>query len=662
MKSLILFLLVLFAGILAAQQYVQLENRWMKDGKTHYQVHNQNGTPEAGAVNADWWSKDWVVEDAGGGYVRFKNRGKGTYLLQNAASGPVEIGPAEKGWWSAQWKLEPAGKYFRIKNRWKNTYLHIQNAGLEAGSIQPNWWSAQWELKGYSGKPTSAEGGALAPDEPIVDAAAPVTSWIYANRGLLGNRKLNRLVLPGTHDAGTHKLDNTWNRGVNDVFAPDTDDQKRGLSFLGEGYHKWAKAQEKSIYQQLNDGIRYIDIRVCVDKSDRLKTCHGLYGVPIQEVINDAVKFTNENPNEPFILDFKRFYDWSEKTRNGKEDVATYQGIRQSKLDELAGMLERTIGPRMAPTSLSPESTLNQLLATRRPIIVFWNKARSGNFQSTYLWDRGKMESIWKKGEIRRDKINFYANKLNALRNTTDFISMECQITPSNELYKGAYDFTGSFPFGLENVAAQTNPVVLSYIANEWKNARHNIIQVDFYNQTGLINLCKQLNGVAAPAPQKVAIADRNASTWGSWKLGAGSLFTTSEYEYRVEIDACHSDLDHTGTGNQITVQFWAGSQRVASKYVDGPGDQCSVFLKDTGFSIKTQEAITHVVVKTNGGDGYYIDQLKIYKGGELNAHHGRDDGKGWCLSTQASDANGDWKNYVANGCRSSQQFKLGVK
>ncbi|MBC6995032.1 C1 family peptidase [Neolewinella lacunae] len=151
MKTIIFTLLLAVSGsLLCAQNFVQIQNRWQKDGKSTFAVHVQDATPQAGPTEPGWWSKDWVVEDAGGGFVRFKNRWRGTYLLQNVDSGPTEAKAAEPGWWSAQWKIEPAeGNFVRLKNRWRNTYLHIQNAGLECGPVEANWWSAQWELKGY---------------------------------------------------------------------------------------------------------------------------------------------------------------------------------------------------------------------------------------------------------------------------------------------------------------------------------------------------------------------------------------------------------------------------------------------------------------------------------------------------------------------------------
>ncbi|SEP98559.1 C1 family peptidase [Neolewinella agarilytica] len=152
MRATLFLFLLLASGFLAAQNFVQIESRWQKNFGANPQVHLQEPSPAFGLTEAGWWSKDWIVEDAGGGYVRFKNRWRGTYLLQNVDVGPTEAGAIKPGWWSAQWTIEPAGGNFvRIKNRWRGTYLHIHNAGLECGPMEPGQWGAQWVLKGYKG-------------------------------------------------------------------------------------------------------------------------------------------------------------------------------------------------------------------------------------------------------------------------------------------------------------------------------------------------------------------------------------------------------------------------------------------------------------------------------------------------------------------------------
>lgn len=661
-----------------AQDFIRIKNRWQKDGKTDYRIHIQNPSVAAGATEGNWWSAQWALEKVPGtDFYKIRNRwqkdGKTQYYL-HIEQGKLEAGAIHPDWWSAQWKLIKVNgtPYYRIQNRWKpDQYLHIEGPALAAGKIDMNWWSAQWELEGFNGtvaqekkevaqKQPASPGKEVIEERPTAHASVSSVAWITRYYDFLKDKPLNRIVLPGSHDSGTHNLNGTWLRGVDDPFAPDTDDLKRGLSFLGDGYDKWAKAQERSIYQQLTDGIRYLDIRVCVDKSDQLKTCHGLYGVSLTEVINDVVKFTNQYPKEPILIDFNHFYDWEEKIRNGKEDEAGYTGIRTAMLDKLAGMIERSIGGKLAPNSLNPTSTLKELMNTGRPIIVLWDKTPRGSFQQTYFWRSSEIVNAYSNqiAEIRMDKINHLDKMIRANQNSSTFFSLTGQITPSHDLYKRAYDFTGTYPFGLENLAKQTNPVVLSYVANEWRNLKHNIIAIDFYNQTSLVELCKDLNGIPAN-PTGVSKADRDKSDWGKWKLGAGQLFAGSTTnEWRVEIDACHSELDHTDTGDRITVQFWSGPDRIASKYMDGVRDVCKIWSTNATFSIETNRKITHVIVKTDGEDAFYIDEIYLYHGGELKQHHGRDDGGGWCLSKQAGDSSGDWKAYTAGSCVARKTFE----
>lgn len=129
------------------------------------------------------------------------------------------------------------------------------------------------------------------------------------------------------------------------------------------------------------------------------------------------------------------------------------------------------------------------------------------------------------------------------------------------------------------------------------------------------------------------------------------------ENDYQVEIDACHSAVTHTGTKNNIIVQFWSGTTLAGVKIEVGPGERCTFIESNVRFDLRTAMPITHVVVITDGDDGYFIDQLWIRKNGQLVAHHGRDDGNGWCLSTDANDANGGWKSNLARGCQPLQRF-----
>jgi hypothetical protein len=129
----------------ASDGYVRLESVWKSD----QQINIETGTPASSATQSGWQSADWTLEPAESGFVRLKNRWKQTYL--HVQNGRLEVGPIQPGWYSAMWVQEPMpGGVVRFKNRWKGTYLNIESGALQATAIQPGWLSAQWRVKRHT--------------------------------------------------------------------------------------------------------------------------------------------------------------------------------------------------------------------------------------------------------------------------------------------------------------------------------------------------------------------------------------------------------------------------------------------------------------------------------------------------------------------------------
>ncbi len=71
----------------------------------------------------------------------------------------------------------------------------------------------------------------------------------------------------------------------------------------------------------------------------------------------------------------------------------------------------------------------------------------------------------------------------------------------------------------------------------------------------------------------------------------------------------------------------------------------------------------THIIVKTNGSNAFYIDQLymKLWRDGQILGENrlgssGGKDGKGWCLSKDPNDIKKTLRNY-ASSCKPSLRF-----
>ncbi|WP_298512223.1 hypothetical protein [uncultured Kordia sp.] len=158
----IVSMLLLFVGTVFAQDYVRIKNRNTINGDV-YGIHIENTSVEAGTIQPNWWSAQWVFEKIPGSkYYKIRNRwkknGRDDYYL-HLVKGKLEasklVRPNLK--W-AQWALEKVRgtPYYRIRNRYHLMhYIWIRiDKGIEltAGKVSPFEKLAHWELEGFNEK------------------------------------------------------------------------------------------------------------------------------------------------------------------------------------------------------------------------------------------------------------------------------------------------------------------------------------------------------------------------------------------------------------------------------------------------------------------------------------------------------------------------------
>ena len=100
---------------------------------------------------------------------------------------------------------------------------------------------------------------------------------------------VNEVVIPGSHDAGTYKM-----------------------NWLGE-------TQQFDIDKQLEMGVRYFDIRVNKIDDNNYVIFHSIInGVEFLPILNSFKEFIINNPSEILLLDFQHF------NGNSQEDVYNF--------------------------------------------------------------------------------------------------------------------------------------------------------------------------------------------------------------------------------------------------------------------------------------------------------------------------------------------------
>ena len=173
------------------------------------------------------------------------------------------------------------------------------------------------------------------------DDVSENSAWMDRIAPVIENQKLNYIALPGTHDSGTYNIngnsafaddgnphpckqyvsntgddiehwlkdklgDRLGGKTYNDVVKPLVNDVYNDCNDIQAD---WSRSQTKGIYDQLNDGIRYIDLRVLQDNG-AFYVIHSLVSINIDTALKDIKRFYSnpDNNKEILILDINHTY------------------------------------------------------------------------------------------------------------------------------------------------------------------------------------------------------------------------------------------------------------------------------------------------------------------------------------------------------------------
>jgi hypothetical protein len=137
---------------------------------------------------------------------------------------------------------------------------------------------------------------------------SPAT-WMGDSLQKIGDLSLKDLTLPGTHDSGSFFL--------TDIPLPGETSPLRETLFklanlvsssVGKIAINWGQAQNQGFLSQLNDGIRYFDLRVGWDEKRKTwVTHHFVQGSLIQDLLQSIKQFIDRNTKEIVIVEMSHF-------------------------------------------------------------------------------------------------------------------------------------------------------------------------------------------------------------------------------------------------------------------------------------------------------------------------------------------------------------------
>ncbi|MFF4935041.1 hypothetical protein ACFY2H_40245 [Streptomyces griseofuscus] len=236
-------------------------------------------------------------------------------------------------------------------------------------------------VSGLSGAPTAVAAASTSVAAPAPKGINPdslfLNRWMGQISDVIGDRPLNKVVMPGSHDAGTWSITDT--SGVCDTASQ---------ASLAHKFPAVAAAvsvtQSGSIKAQLDAGSRYLDLRLC-KQNGKWYTYHGgpLGGLFFDDPatgqkgeINDIAAWIRDHPQEIVTIDLRTSVPKETEVADNREAV------------ELLG---KAIGTaRMADQNkLSPSSTYNQYMAAGANVILLDNNSSTGN---AWAWPESRID------------------------------------------------------------------------------------------------------------------------------------------------------------------------------------------------------------------------------------------------------------------------------
>ncbi|VDK29394.1 unnamed protein product [Gongylonema pulchrum] len=222
------------------------------------------------------------------------------------------------------------------------------------------------------------------------------------------DKPLMTLAIPGSHLSGSCSLKEDGE------ITPDQAWCVRVLNsndMIRKAVYNWSRVQVLSIKQQLEAGVRFLDVRVAAI-NESFYVVHGLRAMEIRELFKRVDDFVSLHPKEVILIDINHFYEFHEQQH-------------EKLLDMISTLFGDRLINRPATTRTAMSYTLNKIWNGAGRVIVFYQpplpspdttdiNGHAGPSDiiklPNYVWSRQFIKSPWPKTEDTRRMIDEVAD------------------------------------------------------------------------------------------------------------------------------------------------------------------------------------------------------------------------------------------------------------
>jgi len=275
-----------------------------------------------------------------GGYIRIQNKSNHTVTIKVIKGRSVD----NRGMSDIQGTIAPGGqlpengenKYggvyeymegdVRLRIQ-KDGYFHLEAhvdgsspSGLMIKVDHNHWWTEDTS-------PDKDSKVNLVADVDEIDGTSKVelriydnfnaSSWMEELKDSIQDTPFCEVALPGTHDSGTYRFEKALGASPDSDLTKTIEDKldKGGILssmtdfILKNIFNRLCKCQSKTLKEQMEHGIRYLDLRIAYHKeSSTFWTCHGVYCVNMTDVMEQIKQFLDQNPKVRRLQRFLKYW------------------------------------------------------------------------------------------------------------------------------------------------------------------------------------------------------------------------------------------------------------------------------------------------------------------------------------------------------------------
>jgi hypothetical protein len=329
-------------------------------------------------------------------------------------------------------------------------------------------------------------------------------NWMGQMAPQIQNHSITEIFIPGSHDSATYHLEQEFGKNQ------DISNQLNSFKYAGVGFaitkvaYSWSRAQGSRIYDQLNNGVRYLDLRVIWrDSKKAFYTVHGLYGPSLDDVLGQIVQFLKENPKEILVIQIG--------------DLRYMGQNANQKSEELAKKLQDKFGDKLIKKSAHGlQTTIQDIWKGPGRIFLIFNhnkQTSSKNIaQTSKFWQQSDINSYWANADnLAALKKNLDSNLRNRNGAKNQLFVIQSQLTSSDQTIKNSLKVLSKGYKSLEDMAKDVRNQLPKWLS-DWRQQGSAIVLLDFATKETsqqIVALNKDLSIKSNPTKQQPKVPKR---------------------------------------------------------------------------------------------------------------------------------------------------------